>query len=237
MTRVTMRRFFKKIMGLFNKRKTLLVIGDSHASIFNNKKLRRSLWPLKISVCWVGGATVSGLENPNSKTQALPLFTESYQKSQPDYVVVLIGEVDTGFVIWWRAEKYNKPIKEMLDKSVENYAKLLQQFKGHDKTIAISTPLPTIKDDQNWGDVANARSEVKASQFDRTKLTLEFNQMVEQVCLKENCDFVSLDKYSLGDNGLVISSLLNNNPSDHHYDQNQHAALIIKELTSLLKLT
>jgi hypothetical protein len=61
--------------------------------------------------------------------------------------------------------------------------------------------------------------------------------MVEQVCLKENCDFVSLDKYSLGDNGLVISSLLNNNPSDHHYDQNQHAALIIKELTSLLKLT
>jgi hypothetical protein len=36
----------------------------------------------------------------------------------------------------------------MLDKSVENYAKLLQQFKGHDKTIAISTPLPTIKDEQ-----------------------------------------------------------------------------------------
>ncbi|MFQ3191385.1 MAG: hypothetical protein ACI936_002525 [Paraglaciecola sp.] len=59
--------------------------------------------------------------------------------------------------------------------------------------------------------------------------------MIEQVCLKENCDFVSLDKYSLGDNGLVISNLLNNNPSVHHYDQNQHVVLIIKELGSLLK--
>ena len=122
------------------------MIGDSHASIFNNKQLKKSLSHLNLSVCWVGGATVSGLESPNSKTQALPLFTEAYEKCTPDYVIVLIGEVDTGFVMWWRAEKYDKPIEDMLDNSVEFYSKLLQQFKGRDKTIAISTPLPTIND-------------------------------------------------------------------------------------------
>ncbi|MBO9483094.1 SGNH/GDSL hydrolase family protein [Salinisphaera sp. G21_0] len=222
--------FIKKIIASLKRfsRKEILVIGDSHAEIFNVTKLQSCFPEYFFTVVSIGGATVSGLNNPNSKTQALPIFQRWLTSSKAVYTILLIGEVDTGFVIWYRAEKYSLPADKMLDKAVENYATLINKIVTRSKLICISTPLPTIKDNQDWGEIANQRKSIKATQIQRTNLTLEFNKRIEELCQSQNVAFISLDKESLGKNGVVSEHLMHPDPNDHHYDKSEYTKLIVK---------
>lgn len=107
-----MRRFLKKIYLSSKLRwqrllyQEILVIGDSHAKVFTEKSLTQHFSGIFFNTLIVGGATVSGLENPNSKTQALPLFLRHLSGSHAKKVIVMLGEVDTGFVLWYKAEKH-----------------------------------------------------------------------------------------------------------------------------------
>src|SRR4051794_28247820 len=99
---------------MFNKR-NILVLGDSHAVVFRSKYIKAFLPSYKFHVYSVPGATVSGLDNPNSKTNASNIFNEAIQNnSQINNVIFLLGEVDTGFVIWYRAQKYASKVEDML---------------------------------------------------------------------------------------------------------------------------
>ena len=208
----------------------ILVLGDSHAEIFRHNAFNKRNSKYFFNVVSVGGATISGLENPNSKTQAMTIFRKNIQKSKANIIIVLLGEVDTGFVIWHKVEKYGLNLSEVLDKAITKYENFLKdlQAKGT-KVICISAPLPTIKDNQNFGDVANLRKDIQATQFERTLLTLEFNSRIEQFCIQNNIEYISLDKESIGKNGVVKDELLNTNLLDHHYDQNSYAELILNK--------
>lgn len=215
----------------------ILAMGDSHASIFKlpifrETFSRRSRYIFNVEI--VKGATVSGLKNPNSKTQALPIFRQKLQEYQAKIVIVLLGEVDTGFVIWYRAEKYQTSVESMLEVAVENYSNLLLEIARRSRVICISTPLPAIEDDNDWGEIANARKEVKATQLERTNLTLEFNKRMQKFCEANNMDYISLDRESLDDNGLLRLELLNSDRNDHHYDQNTYAKLILGKLERVI---
>ena len=128
-------------------RREILVIGDSHAGVFNAPAFRTNFKRTFFNVVDVGGATVSGLTNPNSQTQALPIFLDAIQKSKAPITIVLLGEVDTGFVIWHRAEKYKASISEMLKQAAQNYQDLL--FKLSDKSQIICISANTCFD-QTW---------------------------------------------------------------------------------------
>jgi len=72
--------FFKMIIRIgidfldFFAKKSIMVLGDSHAQIFMFPLFKIFFPLIKFDVCSVGGATASGLENPNSKTQAYKNF-------------------------------------------------------------------------------------------------------------------------------------------------------------------
>lgn len=53
-----------------NVYKEILVIGDSHASVFKNTEFLKAFPNHFMNVVSIGGATVSGLKNPNSQTQS-----------------------------------------------------------------------------------------------------------------------------------------------------------------------
>lgn len=178
----------------------------------------------------VAGATVSGLKNPNPKTQALPIFMHGIKNSKAAITIILIGEVDTGFVIWYRAEKYNTSVILALDKAIENYQKLITEVSKKSRVICISTPLPTIQDGNNCGDVANARNDVNATQLQRTELTVQFNKIMQKFCERNGYVYLSFDEESVGENGLVDPCLLNSDPTDHHYDMDKYADMIINKL-------
>ncbi|MDO6566329.1 SGNH/GDSL hydrolase family protein [Alteromonas sp. 1_MG-2023] len=224
-----------KFNFLFKKKK-LLVLGDSHAEVFRTKVISSSLLDrYNVRLELVHGATISGIENPNSKTKALPIFQKAYELHKPDLVIILLGEVDTGFVLWFQSEKKSRPIGEMLDLCVEKYIKFIDSHMGKDKTVVISAPLPTIKDAQDWGEIANARKEVRATQLDRTALTIELNKKIEKYCVTKGLIHVNLDPICMGDDGTVSKILLNEDANNHHYDNNVYAHTLLKELNKIFK--
>lgn len=212
----------------------ILILGDSHSPVFNHSQFKEAFPNFLFNIVTVVGATASGLDNPNSTTQAYPIFREAVKKSTAKRVIVMLGEVDTGFVIWYRAQKYNESVATMMDKAISCYSDFLLELKTQFEVICISTPLPTIQDNNDWGEVANARREVKTSQVERTALTLEFNRTMQAFCEKNDICYLMLDDESLGKNGIVKTALLNSNPQDHHYDAQVYAALLVEKLATAL---
>lgn len=214
----------------------VLVLGDSHATIFNHWRMTLRHRGVRFVNACVPGATASGLENPNSKTQAGNRFKEAL-KTQQGYrkVIVMLGEVDTGFVIWYRAQNNKGSVEDMLSLAVDNYVKLIGDCRTHADTIVISTPLPTITDGTFIGEVSNLRREVAATQKERTQLTMEFNKRVQAACAEIGVAYLNFDAESLGAEGIVDSKLLNKNTADHHYDKALYTDMLSRKLTPLLR--
>lgn len=211
-------------------REEIIVLGDSHVDVFRHKLFSFSFPNYFFNIVCVYGATASGLENPNSKTQTFLTLINHFKGSKAKTTIVQLGEVDTGFVIWYRAEKYNTSVSEMLEKALINYQKLLLTLSKTSRVICMSTPLPTIKDGQHWGEIANARKKVKATQLQRTKLTLQFNMRMQVFCKKNGISYLPFDRESIGQNGLVDSRLLNSNSTEHHYAKDIYAEMILDKL-------
>ena len=198
--------------------------------VFTSKKLRSCFKNHFFTIVCVGGATVSGLLNPNSKTQALPIFTDSIKKSTARITVILLGEVDTGFVIWYRSEKYKMEIETALNNAIANYQNLLKTISVKSRVICISAPLPTIRDGQSWGEIANERRSIHATQRQRTELTIQFNNEMKKFCKRNEYSYLSFDEESLGEDGLVREFLINSDPNDHHYEKENYGKMIATKL-------
>ena len=181
----------------------VLVLGDSHARIFEYWYFMLSLPLQYFNVRAVDGATASGLENPNSKTQAYATFRAALDQERYSKIILILGEVDTGFVTWFRAKKYKASIEDMYAQAVERYCSFLDEIRRYGEVIVISCPLPTIQDNNDWGEVANLRKEVDASRYQRTKLALNFNRAIATHCSGADIRFVGLDEESLGVDGFV----------------------------------
>lgn len=222
----------KFILDCFCKQ-SALVMGDSHMEVFNSLHMKYLMPKIRFDVCAVKGATASGLENPNSKTQAYQQFRTKLDHIRKDErIIINLGEVDVGFVIWYRVQKYNEKLNAMFDLAVNNYCKLIKEITSISdrKPIVISVPLPTIGDDHCCGEVGNLRRDINASQKERTNITLEFNKATKDYCKQLSVHYIDLDKDSLDQNGLVKAQLLNKDKGDHHYDAGEYAKLIHRYL-------
>lgn len=218
-------------------RPRLIAIGDSNA----NAILLASAFPglrATVNACVVPGATAQGLRNPNSRTVALQKFQERCDRARSwQTLSFLLGEVDCGFVIWYRAEKYGVSIESQTKRSLDAYLDLLSpQVQRGLRTLALSVPLPTIRDDQDWGDVANARREIKASQRDRTELTLEYNARLSSECSRIGARFVDVTTPTLDPaTGVIRDEYLNPIPTNHHLHFRKYAELIGPAITLALR--
>lgn len=205
----------------------VLVLGDSHARAFGSAWVRARFPRVYLDVVSVFGATASGLANPNSKTQAYATFERALENTRARTVVIMLGEVDTGFVIWYRAAKYGVPVAEAFARTLTTYKDFIHTVKERGFVpVCVSTPLPTIRDGTVWGDVANKRRAVTATQRERTALTVAFNREMARFCRAENVTHINLDDLSLGPDGLVRGDLVNRNRANHHYDRRAYARLL-----------
>lgn len=97
--------------------------------------------------CIVPGATAVGLRNPNSITDALNIFRCVVEKSsKSSYVLIHLGEVDCGFVIWWRAKRYGESIQKQVKESLIVYQDFIRELSsiGYEKICIAGASLPTI---------------------------------------------------------------------------------------------
>jgi len=218
----------------------ILVLGDSHSEVFNycNKKQKN----IKFEVVIVGGATAQGSVNPNSNTNALNIFKEKLNKIKHNdykYVIINLGEVDCGFVIWYRKNKYNISIEDQLKITTDNLfnfinLNLLPYFESS-KIIINGSILPTIKDNTDKKYLMGARSEVNSSQMDRTALTIKYNSILQNYSLINGYNYMDITKYILDNETKLVNTIfLNKNIFDHHLDNEKTYNLWLCELYKII---
>ncbi len=222
--------------SLFGQR-ILHCFGDSHLHLFAHLQQQHIMRHIILRCNGVAGATAMGMVNPNSKTNALQIFRQRIRPiphSSP--LLFMLGEVDCGFVIWYRASKYQLSVESQLEFSLKNYQAFVLELKSksYQNITLTSAPLPTIRDGEVWGEIANARREVKSSLRERTELTLCYNQKLRSFCSKNNLGFLDFEKDILdAESHLIKDEFLHPNPQDHHLNPDAMMPLLVRELNSL----
>jgi hypothetical protein len=214
----------------------LVCVGDSHAEIFY--KTRNRYASLKNTlVLSVAGATNMGIKNPHSKTKARPKIDAFLEKNlnKSDTLVFLMGEVDCGFVIWYRKEKYNDTLESQFNESINNYFDLILSYKDKCNSIIVcDVPPPTIGDNlKNKGNVANKRLGIKATQLERTKLSMRYNKMISEFCEKNGFKYLKYMDGLLNENGVVDAKYMNHDPSNHHLNNDKFSIVLGKKLNKV----
>lgn len=204
----------------------ILLLGDSHAHVF--KLVDNASSDFSISNCIVTGSSAQGAVNPHSKTNALAIFRDVLSKNAKSHThcMTMLGEVDCGFVIWYRKKKYNDSIKSQLERSLNNYFQFLTQevekyFPSEHILICCVVP-PTIQDNTDKRFLKGARTEVTATQQERAKLTETYNHYLNKICSKRGYKFVNPYAHLIDQKTrLPKKYILNKNPYDHHLDQSK----------------
>ena len=95
----------------------ICVLGDSHSNVFNHCNCNTIKFDVKV----VPGATAQGCVNPNSMTNALQIY-ESHiiQNKKYDKVLIMLGEVDCGYLVWVRSKRYNISVESQIDLCINN---------------------------------------------------------------------------------------------------------------------
>jgi hypothetical protein len=225
------RPFDLRLFSRLTRREHVVVLGDSHAGIFDGWRTRTA-W---FKACLVGGATASGIQNPNSETRALAVFNERLAAVRPwQHVLVLLGEVDCGYIMWRRAAREGIPIDEQLDWTLERYLAFLTDVRRHRarSVMVMSASLPTLPDNsEDWGEIARRRADVSTTQRERTELTLRFNAELARRCAALGFVFVDAASAQLDPaTGLIRDEFVGRGAGDHHLRDDPYRQAIVAAL-------
>ena len=215
----------------------ILCCGDSHTRVFNYCNDFQN--KITFNVCFVSGATAQGAVNPNSKTNALNIFKEKIYNTTADKLLIMLGEVDCGFVIWVRSKRNNISVDEQINTSVKNLFTFLDniikttKYTNND-IIVCGSILPTIKDSTDKKYLRGARSEVNVSQLKRTEKTIEYNNLLKKRCNKCGYKYIDITKEIIGSNGIVKDKYLSTDKNDHHLANNKTYNLWLSKIVNIL---
>lgn len=216
----------------------LVFLGDSHVNYFVHAAKRGDFGDRRHGARAVAGATAVGLRNPQAKTNALALFSDYLRKWPLNSIVVIhLGEVDCGFVIWYRHRKYRDGIDRQLAESIAAYFSFVDDAvaRGYRNIVITGATVPTIRDGQDWGEVAHARREVTASLAERTALTLRYNAKLKENAAARGLPFVDISSEVVdAETGVVKPVFRNANPLDHHLDRERAAERWAERLNEIL---
>lgn len=225
------------------QRRDIFCLGDSHVCVWNYVDMLAGFVDRRFVPYAVPGATALGLANPNSRTDAFNQFRRILTKlPHRTNVVVNIGEVDCGFLIWFLAQRTGTPVAEYFGRALDSYKAFLEKAAemGHLITV-VAAPLPTLPDaaEGTFGEVSAARSAVKVPRKDRTDLTIRWNRTLEKFCEDRGFRFLATDSWLLNpQTGQIRDIYMNPNPADHHLDQHNYALalrLAVAESRSFLE--
>ncbi len=230
--------FNRRISALLLRRRHVLGIGDSHIGALSNVRIP-GVW---FRARPLNGATATGVLNPDSRTKSHVIFGARLARAKPwQQVILQLGEVDCGFVIWDRASRRGLSAAEQLTLTLDSYEVFLRRVldMGFARVLVLSVPLPTIGDDPTLrGHVARFRRGVTASQAQRTELTLQFNSELRRRCEALEVEFVDVTSDLLDPlTGLIDRRYMRETHHDHHLADEPYAQLIASALAPLMGVT
>jgi hypothetical protein len=224
------RLFDSRAVARLSRREHVLGIGDSHIA---------ALAQARVPGAWLrpfglGGATASGIRNPASQTRARELF-EARLALAPrwQHLLVGLGEVDCGFVIWHRAQRHGIGVSRQLGETLDSYAAFLAELRGSGfrSVSVLSATLPTVANyaDAHGNPGLRMRSAIEVPLAERTELTLAYNAALAERCAAIGAAFVDTTPEQLDPAmGLVRSSLAL--ADDPHLDPAGYARILSRAL-------
>lgn len=221
----------------------ILVFGDSHTEIFEYCNTKQSFY--NFNVCKVVGASAQGVLKGHSKTNAYNIYMKKIQNTTKNYdkILIMLGEVDCGFVVYLRSKKYNISIQEQIDNCIHNLFGMIKQilnkypYYTNKDIIVCGVIIPTISDNADKKFMNLGRRQITESQFERTKLTIEYNNKLKNICQKNNYHYIEITPVIIDhENKILNKYFLRSNTSDHHLDNEKTYKLWINQLNNLFKV-
>tara|TARA_B100000029_G_C17368941_1_gene885422 strand:+ start:191 stop:883 length:693 start_codon:yes stop_codon:yes gene_type:complete len=201
-----------------------LILGDSHVQVFSHANHFQE--DVNFEVVTVHGASAQGAINPNNSTDSVKIFSEKLDEirqngEEYDFVGVMLGEVDCGFIIWHLFEEHGIPIDYQLKNSVKALFSFIssdvERDFPSDRIFVFGSALPTITDGEDVR-VPN-RGDVSASQLERTELTQRYNAKLRDICQERNYRFVEITDHTLNQETKVVDEFFRwPTPGNHHLD-------------------
>ncbi|SFI84314.1 hypothetical protein [Methylobacterium brachiatum] len=213
-----------------------LIFGDSH--IWTFKYADEKGWIRQpCDFIEVMGATAVGLRNPNGQTNALEIFAQGLLPPREQFTPVMqLGEVDCGFVIWWRAMKLAESVDAQLETSINAHFGFVDRLlsEGYSTVVLTGAALPTIRDGQDWGEIANKRREVVTSLVERTQLTMRYNAMLRDGAARRGLPFIDISSEIIDRaTGVISDAFRAEDPLDHHLNSERAGRLWATALNAL----
>lgn len=211
-----------------SKKKSILVLGDSHTRVFQHINKKRLMPDIKFDCLTINGVTAQGICNPNSKTNANTDFKKKLSEKKHDEVMIMVGEVDCGFTMWYRKDKYNTSIKEQLDNAVSKLFEFIDneiRTKYDAKQITvIGANLPTLFDHITPQQKVRREFNGHGTLKERTKLTLMYNDSLKNESIKRRYKYIDIVKETMNQATQVVDKqYLRPNERDHHLSEDKTA--------------
>ena len=225
----------------------ILVLGDSHTEVFRfiDTENLNYFFPY---ICTVTGATSQGVININSKTDAFNIFNETINKygKKTNKLLIMLGEVDCGFLIWVRAKKEGISLDEQIDLSINNLFLFIESIlklenNDYEKSDIIITGciLPVVHDNKLLRTIhgTGIRAEAEVSQKLRTEKTLEYNQKLKTMCLKNGFQYIDITSQTMGSDKLLDDNYKRGGSGslDPHLDNIKSGKLWREQIMKLLE--
>ncbi len=214
-----------------------LVLGDSHARVFADIRSRQLVPRTTFAVVAVSGATARGLANPNSRTDALARFARALEGvPRSRRTLVMLGEVDCGFLCWYLAAREHTTVEAQLEHSWARHRQFLEDLLGQGRRcLAVASVFPpTVDDYTTWEGSLNERRQVTASLEARTAATLAYNANLADWAARHGCAHLDLDDALIEPaTGLLRPELRNPDPTDHHLNPEPLAELVARDFAEL----
>jgi len=215
--------------------KKILVFSDSHGGVFEYIHDNYLLEPHYINARVRGGTTAYGLYKKDSK--ALVDYIKELEKFRKfDTIIIQLGEVDSGFIWWKKAEENGDLAQNYISISIQGYEKLIKILLEKGKRVIITGAiLPTIKDNQKNSPEVALRDSVKNTQKERTELILLFNKELKKIAKKYNLDYIDITKETLNKKiGVLDDKYINHQRADHHQNFKTTAQFWVEKLKKVL---
>lgn len=221
----------RKRLGFIEPTK-ITVLGDSHSLVFNHYNGD----DYRFNVGVVHGATARGAINPNTKTNSLAIYKDALEKTKADKIAIMLGEVDCGYLIWYKNKFEGLSVESQLKESLSKlsaFVKLhVKKYYQPEDIILVASPPPTIEDNTDKKFLAGARASVDTPLQERMELTLEYNRRLKEIASKEGYGYIDImDKVTEG--FKVKDEYRSEDPHDHHLNSKTTIDLWIEQLDLL----